>query len=125
MPELGPSPDCVVTDVPATAAAAAAAAPVVGEVPEIAASAVLVASEELPVGSDVVKVRILNHLVVQIRTFWYYYDFEAMCVEQAHIFFWYRLYGSYGSFPSPLLSALTCRLITRLGRNERVSESTR
>jgi hypothetical protein len=40
---------------------------VVGEVPEIAASAVLVASDELPVGSDVVKVRILN-LVVQIRT---------------------------------------------------------
>jgi hypothetical protein len=70
MPEL-PGSGCVVADVPAAAAAvpaAAAAVPaavpavpaadVVGEVPEIAASAVLVPSEELPVGSDVVKVRI-------------------------------------------------------------------
>jgi hypothetical protein len=64
MPEL-PGSGCV-ADVPAAAAVSAAAAAaaggvpaasVVGEVPEIAASAVLVASEELPVGSDVVKVR--------------------------------------------------------------------
>ncbi len=74
MPEL-PGSGCVVADGPAAAAAVvpaavAAAAAVVGEVPEIAASAVLVHSEELPVGSDVVKVRILDRLlVVLIRTF--------------------------------------------------------
>jgi hypothetical protein len=77
MPELSGS-GCVVADVPAAAAAVpaaaipaaaipaadvpAAAAAMVGEVPEIAASAVLVPSEELPVGSDVVKVRIFDFL---------------------------------------------------------------
>jgi len=55
MPEL-PGSGCVVADVPAEAASVGDA--VIGEVPEIAASAVLVPSEELPVGSNVVKVRI-------------------------------------------------------------------
>ncbi len=58
MPEL-PGSGCVVANISAAA--------MVAEVPEIAASAVLVPSEELPVGSDVVKVRILNHLLV-VRT---------------------------------------------------------
>ena len=37
------------------------------QVPEIAASAVLVPSEELPVGSDVVKVKLLNWPTLRSR----------------------------------------------------------
>jgi hypothetical protein len=121
MPEL-PGSGCVVADVPAAAAAVpAAAASVVGEVPEIAASAVLVASEELPVDSDVVKVRILNYLsVVRIRTFWYYYDFEAVCVWNRPTFF-YIVFLVLRS-PSPVGLDMQALLYTRQ-RDERGHES--
>jgi len=129
MPEL-PGSGCVVADGPAAAAAipaAAAAVPaaaavaavaaVVGEVPEIAASAVLVPSEELPVGSDVVKVRILNYLSGPDPNFLVSLRFRSHVCGRGPQFLY-----SYGSFAPPLPSAWTCKLFTRQ-RDERGRES--